>query len=153
MFINIKVNRTVWGSDLKIFGGKFWRPQDLGVLDVGRSAFDTRHTLTEVPPFLVLPPLAPSSSPPPPPKMNKLGGVYMRKLPPERVSYWDDFFISYRVYIMTGSFHISLLAGTLHVDIKDTCKIQNRKHYTCATRSSLPADQFHTETFGRFTFT
>ena len=122
----------------------------MGVLDVGRSAFDTRQTLTAVPPFLVLPPLAPSSSPPPPPKMNKLGGVYMRKLPPERVSYWDDFFISYHVYIMTGSFHISLLAGTLHVD---TCKIQNRKHYTCATRSSLPADQFHTETFGCFAFT
>ena len=43
-------------------------------------------------------------------------GVYMRKLAPARVSYRDDFLISYRVYIMTGSFHISLFEGTLHVD-------------------------------------
>ena len=40
----------------------------------------------------------------------------MRKLAPARVSYRDDFFISYRVYIMTGSFHISLFEGTLYVD-------------------------------------
>ena len=40
----------------------------------------------------------------------------MRKLAPARVSYRDDFFILYRVYIMTGSFHISLFEGTLHVD-------------------------------------
>ena len=40
----------------------------------------------------------------------------MRKLAPVRVSYRDDFFISYRVYIMTGSFHISLFEGTFHVD-------------------------------------
>ena len=40
----------------------------------------------------------------------------MRKLAPARVSYLDDFFISYRVYIMTGSFYISLFEGTLHVD-------------------------------------
>ena len=40
----------------------------------------------------------------------------MRKLAPARVSYRDDFFISYRVYIMTGSFHISSFEGTLHVD-------------------------------------
>jgi len=70
----------------------------------------------------------------------------MRKLAPARVSYRDDFFISYRVYIMTGSFHISLFEGTLHVEI------QNRKHYACATHSSLPADRFHTETYGRFVF-
>ena len=29
----------------------------------------------------------------------------MRKLAPARVSHWDDFLISYRVYMMTGSFH------------------------------------------------
>ena len=29
----------------------------------------------------------------------------------------DDFLISYRVYMMTGSFHISLLEGRLHVNI------------------------------------
>ena len=40
----------------------------------------------------------------------------MRKLAPARVSYRDDFFILYCVYIMTGSFHISLCEGTLHVD-------------------------------------
>ena len=40
----------------------------------------------------------------------------MRKLAPTRASYRDDFLISYRVYMMTGSFHISLFEGTLHVD-------------------------------------
>ena len=40
----------------------------------------------------------------------------MRKLAPARVSHQDDFLISYRVYMMTGSFHISLFEGTLHVD-------------------------------------
>ena len=40
----------------------------------------------------------------------------MRKLALARVSYLDDFFISYRVCIMTGSFHISLFEGTLRVD-------------------------------------
>ena len=45
-----------------------------------------------------------------------LGGVYMRKPAPARVSYRDDFLISYRVYTMTGSFHVSLFEGTLHVD-------------------------------------
>ena len=51
--------------------------------------------------------------------------------------------------MMTESFHISLFEGTLHVD-KNTRVIQNRKHYACASRSSLPADQFHTEKCGRF---
>ena len=45
-----------------------------------------------------------------------LGGVYMRKLAPARVSYRHDFLMSYRVYMITGSFHISLFEGTLHVD-------------------------------------
>ena len=46
----------------------------------------------------------------------------MRKLAPARVSSRYDFFISYRVYIMTGSFHISLL----HVDkIHERFKIAN----------------------------
>ena len=76
-----------------------------------------------------------------------LGGVYMRKLAPARVSYWDDFLISYRVYMMTGSFHILLFNGT------NTRLVQNGKHYACATRSSLPADRFHTEMGGRFAFT
>ena len=40
----------------------------------------------------------------------------MRKLAPARVSYQDDFLISYRVYMMTGPLHISLFEGTLHVD-------------------------------------
>ena len=47
---------------------------------------------------------------------DNLGGVYMRKLAPARVSYRHDFLISYRVYMMTGLFHISLFEGTLHVD-------------------------------------
>ena len=41
----------------------------------------------------------------------------MRKLAPARVSYQDDFLISFRVYMMTGSFHIALIyKGTIHVD-------------------------------------
>ena len=40
----------------------------------------------------------------------------MRKFALARVSYRDDCFISYCVYIMTGSFHILLFEGTLHVD-------------------------------------
>ena len=76
----------------------------------------------------------------------------MRKLSPVRVSHWNDFLISYRVYIMTGSFHILLFNSTFHVDkIHVWFKIANITHY--ATRSSLPADRFHTEMGGRFTFT
>ena len=40
----------------------------------------------------------------------------MRNLAPARVSNRDDFFILYRVYIMTGSFHILLFESTLHAD-------------------------------------
>ena len=40
----------------------------------------------------------------------------MRKLAPARVSHWDDFLISYHVYMMTGSFHILLFNRTFHVD-------------------------------------
>ena len=40
----------------------------------------------------------------------------MRKLAPVRVSYRDDFLISYRLYMMTWSFHIPLFEGTLHAD-------------------------------------
>ena len=40
----------------------------------------------------------------------------MRNLAPAQVSNRDDFFISYRVYIMTVSFHILLFESTLHAD-------------------------------------
>ena len=40
----------------------------------------------------------------------------MRKLAPARASCGDDFLISYRVYMMTGSFPTSLSEDTLHVD-------------------------------------
>ena len=77
----------------------------------------------------------------------------MRKLAPARVSYQDDFLISYHFYIMTGPFHILLFEGTLHVDRIHTCD-SNRKHYSWATHSSLKVDQFHTKTdHGRFGFT
>ena len=57
------------------------------------------------------------------------GGVYMRKLVPARVLYRDDFLVSYRVYMMTGSFHISLFEDTLHVDkIHMRFKIANITH-------------------------
>ena len=53
----------------------------------------------------------------------------MRKLAPARVSYWDDFLISYCVYMMTGSFHILLFNGTFHVDkIHVWLKIANITH-------------------------
>ena len=41
-------------------------------------------------------------------KIEHSGGVYMRKQAPARVSYRHDFLISYRIYMMTGSFHISV---------------------------------------------
>ena len=73
----------------------------------------------------------------------------MKKLASARVSYRDDFFISYRFYIMTGSFHISLFKGIL-----DKMQVGFKmKHYACANRSSLPAHRFLTETRGRFAFT
>ena len=75
----------------------------------------------------------------------------MRKITPARVSYRDDFLISYRIYMMTGSFHISLYEGTLHVD--KIHMIQNSKYYACGTHSSVPADRFYTETGGHFAFT
>ena len=53
----------------------------------------------------------------------------MRKLAHAGVSYWDDFLISYRIYMMTGSFHISLFEGTLYVDkIYVWSKIANITH-------------------------
>ena len=53
----------------------------------------------------------------------------MRKFAPARVSYRDDFYNSYRVYIMTGSFHVSLFEGTLHVNkIHVRLKITNITH-------------------------
>ena len=53
----------------------------------------------------------------------------MRKLAPAQVSYRDDFLISYHFYVMTGSFHISLFEGTLHVDnLHVWFKIANIRH-------------------------
>ena len=53
----------------------------------------------------------------------------MRKLAPARVSYRHDFLISYRVYMMTGLFHISLFEGALHVDkMHVSFKIANITH-------------------------
>ena len=53
----------------------------------------------------------------------------MRKLAPARAPYRDDFFVSYCVYIMTGSFHISLFEGILQVDkIHGRFKIANIMH-------------------------
>ena len=53
----------------------------------------------------------------------------MRKLVLARVSHWDDFLISYRVYMMTGSFHILLFKGTFQVDkIHAWFKITNIMH-------------------------
>ena len=52
-----------------------------------------------------------------------LGDVNMRKIAP------DDFLISYRVYMLTGSFHIFLFNGTFHVDkVHVWFKIANNTH-------------------------
>ena len=60
---------------------------------------------------------------------DHLGGVYMRKLAPARVSYRDDLLISYRVYMMIGSFHISLFEGAPDVvEIHLWFKIANITH-------------------------
>ena len=63
----------------------------------------------------------------------------MRKLIPAQVSYWDDFFTSYHVNNMTGSFHIVLFEGTLHVDkIHVRFKIANmRMRAVCLFRINL----------------
>ena len=53
----------------------------------------------------------------------------MRKLAPARVSYRQDFLISYHVYMMTGLLHISLFEGTIHVDkMHVRFKIMNITH-------------------------
>ena len=53
----------------------------------------------------------------------------MRKLSPARVFTLDDFLISYRVYMMSGSFHILLFKDTFHVDkIHLWFKIANITH-------------------------
>ena len=82
------------------------------------------------------------------PSKRLIGGVYMGKLAPARVSYRDDFVISYHVYMMTGFFH----HPTSNV-LKLTKPSWIDKNYACATRSSLPANRFQTETSGRFAFT
>ena len=71
----------------------------------------------------------------------------MGKLAPARVSYRDGFVISYHVYMMTGSFHYHTPN-----ELKLTKPSWIGKNYACATRSSLPANRFHTETSGRFAF-
>jgi len=53
----------------------------------------------------------------------------MRKLASARASYRDDLLILYPVYMITGSFHISLFEGTLHVNkIYVSFKIANITH-------------------------
>ena len=55
--------------------------------------------------------------------------------------------------MMVGHFISRLFEGTLHVDeIHMPFKMADVTHI-CTTRSSPPADRFHTETGGRFAFT
>jgi len=56
--------------------------------------------------------------------------------------------ISYHTYMMTGFFH-----HPTSTVLKLTEPSWIDKNYACATRSSLPANRFHTETSGRFAFT
>ena len=69
-------------------------------------------------------------------------GVYVRKLAPTRVSYWNDFLISCRVYKFVPC-PMSNMTTPSWID----------ENYACATRSSLPADRFHTKASVRFAFT
>ena len=78
------------------------------------------------------------------------GSVYMRKLAPPLVSY--------RLFDFVSRLHDDLVISYLVIWRYTSCwynkyEKQNRKHYACATRSSLPTDRFHTDTSGRFSFT
>ena len=72
------------------------------------------------------------------------GVLIWKKLAPGWVSHRDDFLILYRVYMFACFFIVPWPTWWRHP------KLPN---YVCTTRSSLPADQFHTETSGRFAFT
>ena len=75
----------------------------------------------------------------------------MRKLAPARVSYRDDFLISYRVYIMTESFHISLFKGTaVHFMLtKYTCDSKSQTLRMCYPFQSTGRPILH-DTAARF---
>ena len=61
----------------------------------------------------------------------------MRKLTLVQISYWVDFLILYPIYMMTGSFHILLFEGTLHVNkIYVWFKVANITHAL-----PIPVDQ------------
>ena len=63
------------------------------------------------------------------PSLSPLSSLDKNHFAPARVSYGDDVLISYRVYMMTGSFHISLFECTVHVDkIHVWFKIANITH-------------------------
>ena len=76
----------------------------------------------------------------------------MGKLAPARVSYRDDFLISYRVYRLMSHFISLLYEGTFHVDkIQEQAKIADIMH-------ALPIPvywqtDFTPKTSGHFTFT
>ena len=61
---------------------------------------------------------------------DKLGGVYMGKLAPARVSYRDDFVISYHVYMMTG-FFLDWQKLRMRYPFQSTCKpISHRNEWS-----------------------
>ena len=62
----------------------------------------------------------------------------MRILTPVRLSYWDDFLILYRVYMMTGSFHILLFEGHLMFI-----------NYTCDSKSQTLCMRYPFQSIGR----
>ena len=81
-----------------------------------------------------------------------LGGIYMRNLAPARVLYWDDFFISYLVFMMLGYFISRLFEGEGFMVIKYNCDIKSQ---TLRMRYPFQSTgrRFHTETDGRYAFT
>ena len=69
---------------------------------------------------------------------------------PARVSYRDEFLMSYRVYMMMGHFISRLFEGTLYVLIKytnDSKSQQLRMRYTFQSTGRQMADQFQTSTY------
>ena len=92
------------------------------------------------------------------PSLSPLSSLDKNHFAPARVSYRDDVLISYRVYMMTGSVHISLFECTVHVDkIHVWFKIANITHalpvpvyrQTNFTPKRVVVSRFH-DTVARF---
>ena len=97
--------------------------------------------------------------------MTRVTSIFIPHIPPfitEGVFTWEN---SHRCEFHTAMKFIFCIVFTpslghfisrylkVHFILINTHVIPNCKHYACTTSSSLPADWFHTEMSGRFTFT